>query len=680
MKPKENSISTGIVILWGQFLFQLLALQLTSASVALPGCPERCGDVEIPYPFGIGRACSMEGFTLNCTSSNGTHKPFLRNVEFMSISLLSGRARIANTVSTQCYNATNGNVTYDDWQMNLTATPFRFSSGLNKFMTVGCMTLAYLIESDTANSSYWSGCVSMCRSADNLSNGSCRGIGCCHTAIPKGIWYYQVHFAENFNSSETYNFSRCGYAALVEERAFKFRTSYVTTDELYRRRLPLVINWAVRNKTCREARQNMTSYACASEHSTCVDSANGSHYRCNCSEGYQGNPYLSHGCQEIDECANKNAYPCSGVCHNTQGGYWCSCPRGTHADPYNGTCYQKLPPAAKLVIGICISLVIILVIIFCIHIMCERRKLIKVKEMNFRQHGGWLLLEEIRKRQGLAFKMFTKEELEQATNKFHKNNILGHGAYGTVYKGILKDNRVVAIKRAKIINERQKKEFGKEMLILSQINHRNIVKLLGCCLEVEVPMLVYEYISNGTLFQLIHGNSRRIYISLETRLKIALESAEALAYLHSSASPPIIHGDVKSANILLDDNLMAKVSDFGASILAPKDEKQFVTLVQGTCGYLDPEYLQTCQLIDKSDVYSFGVVLLELLTGRKALYFEGTEIEASLSSTFLSAMKEGRFSKLLDDQIKYDEEVERINEIAALAKACLNVKGKTGPQ
>nr|CAD1843910.1 unnamed protein product [Ananas comosus var. bracteatus] len=622
MEPKENSIPTGVVILWGLLSLQLLILQLTSASVptinTLPGCPQRCGNVEIPYPFGIGRNCSMEGFTLNCTVSNGTYKPFVYNVEFLSISLSLGIARIANTVSSQCYNATNGNVTYDDWWMNLMPTPYRFSSTLNKFTTIGCMTLAYLIVSDKVNNSYWSGCVSM---------------------------YYQVWFNENFTSTNTYNFSPCNYAVLVEERAFEFHTSYITTGELYKRKLPLMLDWAVRNKTCLDARLNMTSYACVSEHSTCVDSANGPGYLCNCSDGYQGNPYLSHGCQaDIDECANKDASPCSGVCHNTQGGYWCSCPRGTHGNPYNGTCYQnqELTLAVKLVIGIVINVLIILIIMLCIHIICERQKLIKVKENNFQQHGGWLLLEEIGKRQGLSFKIFTEEELEQATNKFHKNNILGHGGFGT-------------------------------------INHKNIVKLLGCCLEVEVPMLVYEYISKGTLFQLIHDNSRRIYISLETRLKIALESAEALAYLHSSASPPIIHGDVKSANILLDDHLTAKVSDFGASILAPSDETQFVTLVQGTCGYLDPEYLQTCYLTDRSDVYSFGVILLELLTGKKALCFEGTEQDMSLSSNFLSAIMEGRFNELLDDHIKYDEEIERINDIAKLAKACLNVKGEDRP-
>nr|CAD1843877.1 unnamed protein product [Ananas comosus var. bracteatus] len=645
----------------------LTILQLTSASVALPGCRQRCGDVEIPYPFGIGRACSMEGFTLNCTCSNGTYRPFANNVEFLSISLSSGLARIANNVSSQCYNATNGNVTYDDWWMDLTATPYLFSSTLNKLTTIGCRTLAYLIEQGELE--------------QRLMHR--------HRVLPdrhsEGIEYSRVYFSEDFNSSETYNFSQCGYAALVEESAFEFRTSYITTGELYGGSLPLVLDWAVRNQTCREAQQNMASYACVSEHSTCVNSMNGPAISVIAPRVIKAT--LTY--PRLPRFASLSRYKHLSLffCYNTQGSYRCLCPNGTHGEHYNGTCYQsyqsyqsqKLPLAVKLVIGICVSLLIIVIIVLCIHIILERRKLIKFKEENFRQHGGLLLLEEIGKRQGVAFKMFTEEDLEQATNKFHKNNIIGHGSYGTVYKGILKDNRVVAIKRAKIINERQKKEFGKEMLILSQINHKNVVKLLGCCLEVEVPMLVYEYISSGTLFQLIHGIGHRIYISLETRLKIALESAEALAYLHSSASPPIIHGDVKSSNILLDDHLMAKVSDFGASMLAPKDEKQFVTLVQGTCGYLDPEYLQTCQLIDKSDVYSFGVVLLELLTGKKALRFEGTEIETSLSSNFLSAMKEGRFSKLLDDQIKYDEEVERINETAKLAKACLNVKGEDRP-
>nr|CAB3469717.1 unnamed protein product [Digitaria exilis] len=216
------------------------------------------------------------------------------------------------------------------------------------------------------------------------------------------------------------------------------------------------------------------------------------------------------------------------------------------------------------------------------------------------------------------------------------------------------------------------------MLILSQINHKNIVKLLGCCLEVEVPMLVYEFIPNGTLFQFIHGDNYR-HVPLSTRLRVALESALALAYLHSWASPPILHGDVKSSNILLDENYEAKVSDFGASILAPADKSQFMTLVQGTCGYLDPEYMQTCQLTDKSDVYSFGVVLLELLTGKMAFNLEGPENERSLSIRFLSAMKVGKLMDVIDDRIKSDSDVWLLEEVAELARQCLDMVGERRP-
>ncbi|KAL6858856.1 hypothetical protein ACP4OV_017858 [Aristida adscensionis] len=184
------------------------------------------------------------------------------------------------------------------------------------------------------------------------------------------------------------------------------------------------------------------------------------------------------------------------------------------------------------------------------------------------------------------------------------------------------------------------------MLILSQVNHRNVVKIYGCCLEVEVPMLVYEFIPNGTLYQLINGQPHGSCVSFSTRLNIAHETAEALAYLHSWASPSIIHGDVKSPNILIDENYTAKVADFGASTLAPTDEAQFVTFVQGTYGYLDPKYMQTSKLTCKSDVYSFGVVLLELLTCRKAMNLQALEEEKNLSSHFLLAMTENRLDEI----------------------------------
>uniref|UniRef100_A0A453L3E5 Protein kinase domain-containing protein n=1 Tax=Aegilops tauschii subsp. strangulata TaxID=200361 RepID=A0A453L3E5_AEGTS len=326
-----------------------------------------------------------------------------------------------------------------------------------------------------------------------------------------------------------------------------------------------------------------------------------------------------------------------------------------------------------------LGLVVLVIVVACTCLIQGRRKLRNMKLAYFRQHGGTILFEEMRSQQGAdAFKIFSEEELQQATNRFSEKQVIGRGGHGTVYKGLLKSNVEVAVKRCMTIDEQHKKEFGKEMLILAQINHRNVVKLLGCCLEVEVPMLVYEFVPNGTLFDLIHGN-HGWRISLATRLGIAHDSAEALSYLHSGASTPILHGDVKSSNILLDDNHKAKVSDFGASILAPTDESQFVTLVQGTCGYLDPEYMQTCQLTDKSDVYSFGVVLLELLTCKKPFNLDALGQEKSLSMMFMSAMKENRLEVILDDGIKDEDNIEILEEIAELAKHCLEMSGENRP-
>lgn len=289
-----------------------------------------------------------------------------------------------------------------------------------------------------------------------------------------------------------------------------------------------------------------------------------------------------------------------------------------------------------------------------------------------------LLYEQIRSKQVDTVRIFTKEELENATDNFDSSKELGRGGHGTVYKGILKDSRILAIKRSKIMNMVQKDEFVQEMIILSQINHRNVARLLGCCLEVEVPMLVYEFIPNGTLFEHIHGKYRTTSISLDARLRIAQESAEALAYLHSSASPPIVHDDVKSPNILLGDNYITKVTDFGASRMLPKDEIQFMTMVQGTLGYLDPEYLQERQLTQKSDVYSFGVVLLELITGKTAIYSENTEEKKSLASSFLLALKENRLESILDRNI-LGVGTELFQDVAQLAKCCLSTKGEERP-
>jgi len=311
----------------------------------------------------------------------------------------------------------------------------------------------------------------------------------------------------------------------------------------------------------------------------------------------------------------------------------------------------------------------------------KKRRLFLLKDKFFKQNGGMLLQEQISSLKGAAecAKIFTSEELAKATDKYRPSRILGTGGSGTVYKGILPDKRVVAIKKSKVIDTSQIEQFINEVVILSKVIHRNVVKILGCCLETEVPLLVYEYISNGTLFHHLHDSDRASSLSWEARLRIAAEAAGALAYLHSATTRPIIHRDVKSANILLDENYTAKVSDFGASRLVPLGRAELTTLVQGTLGYLDPEYFHTGQLTQKSDVYSFGVVLVELLTGERPISSRRSEEEKMLSNYFILSMERNQLFDILEQRVVNEGDRPQLQEIAGLAQRCLRLTGEERP-
>ncbi|KAA8517617.1 hypothetical protein F0562_015091 [Nyssa sinensis] len=221
-------------------------------------------------------------------------------------------------------------------------------------------------------------------------------------------------------------------------------------------------------------------------------------------------------------------------------------------------------------------------------------------------------------------KSFTFKEMALATEDFNISTQIGYGGYGKVYKGILSDNTIVAIKRAKEGSVQGRKEFLTEIEMLSRLHHRNLVSLVGYCDEEGEQMLVYEFMPNGTLQDWLSAKSKEP-LNFGLRLAIALGSAKGILYLHTEADPPIFHRDIKASNILLDSKLTAKVADFGLSRLAPVLDDEGVvpthvsTVVKGTPGYLDPEYFLTHKLTDKSDVYSLGVVFLEILTGKQPI-------------------------------------------------------------
>jgi hypothetical protein len=284
-------------------LLLLAAQDAPALAVPIPQCQRQCGGVDIHYPFGIGDNCSLSpSFNVSCDEvRDGIRKPFIGDVELLNISLIHGTIRVLNAISTSCYNSSSGLMEGNQWVLNCTASPYLFSDVHNKFTVIGCNTLAYI--SDSNSTGYQSGCVSTCANLSDLVDGSCSGMGCCQTAIPRGMAYYEVGFDSRFNTSQIWSFSRCSYGVLMEAEAFNFSTLYITTTKFNDTnvgRAPVVIDWAIRDGTtsCEVAKRNETgTYACLSTNGECVESPNGPGYLCNCSKGYDGNPYLPDGCK-----------------------------------------------------------------------------------------------------------------------------------------------------------------------------------------------------------------------------------------------------------------------------------------------------------------------------------------------------------------------------------------------
>ncbi|KAI3747334.1 hypothetical protein L6452_09788 [Arctium lappa] len=651
-------------------LLSLITTSTTALIYSKEGCKDTCGKVKIPYPFGIGANCSInQWYVVDCNSS----KPYLSALALKHLEVL--RVNLENQTITvnapsSIYNCQHQNRRQIS-SIDLGRSPFFYSYSDNKLVLKGCGNALIMDHGGVV-----AGCSTSCTNYSSVSErNNCFGIYCCQSTISNDLQSYSINLTGLERQGGE---GACGSAFLVDKRSYDegtFSGQSTGVDNPY---VPISLLWTLthsdKNKlSCCDQGGGLTNYT--------VDLFNGTsvnYWRCYKDIIYEGNPYLPFGCNRI-------------VCASCNNLFSCDYKRNNNGDAVNFTCVddtykfesKSWQSQMGVILGVSISmgLLFLIAIIYALYKVIKKTKAKRRRKRFFKRNGGLLLKQQEEAEPSLVDKtiLFTSRELEKATDYFNENRILGRGGQGTVYKGMLVDGRIVAVKKSKVVDESQLEQFINEVVILSQVNHRNVVKLLGCCLETDVPLLVSEFISNGTLYDRIHNETDEFPISWNTRLQIATEVAGAVAYLHSATSIPIYHRDIKTTNILLDDKHRAKVSDFGTSRFVSMDQTHLTTLVKGTFGYLDPEYFQSSQFTEKSDVYSFGVVLVELLTGEKPISLTRFGENRSLAAHFMLAMEEGRVMSIFDATVIKEGTRDELLAVANLAMRCLNFSGKNRP-
>lgn len=378
-----------------------------------------------------------------------------------------------------------------------------------------------------------------------------------------------------------------------------------------------------------------------------VDGSDG--HRCKCKSGFQG-----------------DGYKASSGCRSPEGSSGCNPSKYFSGDCGGSGRVGVL--AGAVVVGASLIVCIGLIILFI-----RRRTILRSRSKANRQ---------LYEAKGITIPVYSYKDIDKATNSFCVKQRLGTGAYGTVYSGKLQNGEWVAIKRIKHRSDGDSiDQVMNEIKLLSSVSHPNLVRLLGCSVDKDEQILVYEFMPNGTLAQHLQ-KERGSGLPWPVRLTIATETAHAIAYLHSNSDPPIYHRDVKSSNILLDYSFKAKVADFGLSRLGIVESSHISTAPQGTPGYLDPEYHQNFHLSDKSDVYSFGVVLIEIITALKALDFSRRHNEVNLASLAVDRIKSGSLDEIVDPSLDPNKDTltySSIHKVAELAFRCLAFHSEMRP-
>ncbi|KAM0890647.1 hypothetical protein ACQ4PT_026903 [Festuca glaucescens] len=370
-----------------------------SISMTQPDCPDKCGDVSIPYPFGTGVGCFQGAFNVTCNKTGAYLAS--TDVRVLEINLSLGEVRVQNPYISWNCNYTNGTRSSSGLNILSLDAFHKVSINKNKFTYIGCSELAMMVGGGIgSNEDYLTinSCFSYCTNASNFNDKDdkeCRGKGCCQTSFAGNIsgFYTVATPLLGIYNSDVQSFCPCSYSFVVEEEWFTFSRSYVNSSTNFASRnkdgVPLVLDWIVGNERCSDAINMGPQYLCQAKNSSCVDVSNGPGYRCNCSSGYEGNPYLKDGCRDIDECHPQNnpLYPCN---------------------------------------GISASIVFLMVCIFALHAEYQKRKLAKEKDRFFDQNGGQILYHQIMSKQVDTLKIYTQEDLKKATNDFGESTELGN--------------------------------------------------------------------------------------------------------------------------------------------------------------------------------------------------------------------------------------------------------------
>ncbi|CAL5331726.1 hypothetical protein CsSME_00012901 [Camellia sinensis var. sinensis] len=280
---------------------------------------------------------------------------------------------------------------------------------------------------------------------------------------------------------------------------------------------------------------------------------------------------------------------------------------------------------------------------------------------------------------------YTLRELEDATNGLSDENVIGEGGYGIVYCGVLADNTRVAVKN--LLNNRgqAEKEFKVEVEAIGRVRHKNLVRLLGYCVEGAYRMLVYEYVDNGNLDQWLHGDVGDVSpLTWDIRMNIILGTAKGLAYLHEGLEPKVVHRDVKSSNILLDRQWNTKLSDFGLAKLLCSENNYVTTRVMGTFGYVAPEYACTGMLNEKSDVYSFGILIMEIISGRNPVDYSRPKGEVGLEVNLVDWLKtmvgDRKSEEVVDPKLPEMPASKALKRILLVALRCVDPDASKRPK